>query len=128
RRAVARGEEFVDGTRQCRGILRRDEDAVRAVDDLRQPADARGDHRPPEMECRERDAALRLNAVWREDDVRGGEVFCNFGVGDEAEFEADVRLVIPSVARDLGGWVARRLPGQVPRYARDDTQLARQSA
>src|SRR5690349_12437583 len=36
-------------------------------------------------------------------------------------------IVIPSVARDLGGWGAKLMPpaspAQVPRYARDDTPL-----
>jgi len=34
-----------------------------------------------------------------------------------------MQSVIPSVARDLVAWVARRPPFQVPRYARDDEGL-----
>src|SRR5207249_6484957 len=47
-------------------------------------------------------------------------VMTNAGAGGEDQgCELYVRLVIPSVARDLGG-VSRAPHAQVPRYARDD--------
>src|SRR5688500_13378923 len=123
--APGAGEKTIDGLRELSGTLGADEIAGPAIDDdLGNAAHSRGDHRPPEMERREDDAALRFKPVRGQNDVCGRKIRRDLGIGDEPELEPDVleplgalavvRLTLPpSLAGDQEHHVGSNPPPRV---------------
>src|SRR6266849_741192 len=55
------------------------------------------------MKCGQRDAALGFAAIRGQDDVGGGEIARDLGIGDEAEIESDPGLLL---VRRVPPWLA----------------------